>query len=377
MNVFKPVITLSVILTVLLTSATASAQWGYRVDPPIAPNITRTKTLHNPTISQIQDAIQPNTQVKVFGNVDASTGQILTVYFDDVRLDFSKANQIQWRGGDSWAGFISICAERVEIRKLRVNIVGPGRCRGIMLYDPCRDIYINNCEFRGAPDGLVADGSYTRILIENTGFLDCGNFQNVRMEGGYGMFFQDNDWEDDHVHLKNVTITMNGNATQHGLRISGVQRMLIEDSSIGANEKRSLWAYGVDRLAIRNSTFHDGSLLFGLMDHEFYNNRPMSRVRLDTIRIYHTGILQPIGIRCSKGTTNFRMRNLDIHSTSSREWWLALHWRHTGYCEKIRWRTDSIRYNGQMLNGWSGTWIDGWTDQEHLHHRIGPFPFPR
>jgi hypothetical protein len=372
MNVFKHTITLSVILLTMWSAAPAFAQWGYAIHPPKAPNLTRSKTLTNPTVEQIQKAITPNTWVKVHGTVNARSGAVINIDVANVRLDFRRAERVDWRGHDTWSGFISISGSRVEVLGVRMSANSAGKCRGVTLFTPASDVRISGCEFRNTADGLVGDGEFARILIENSSFLNCGNFQNTSWEGGYGIFLQDKDWNDDHIHLNNVKVTLAKGATQHGIRVSSVQRMLVENSDIGANEKRSFWAYGVDRLCLRNSVFRDGSVLFSLMGHEKYSTRPLSRVRLDNCTIRHTGIMQPINLYCSTGTRNFRMRNVNITSTSSEDW-MQLNWR-TKDSQIIRW--TGVTFNGRAMNGWGKIRVFGWERQEMINNRIGPFPFP-
>ena len=74
MNVFKHVITLAVIGSAVFICSPAHALWGYPVNPPKAPSLTKTTYLTNPNVGQIQAAIKPNTRIVVIGTVNASGG---------------------------------------------------------------------------------------------------------------------------------------------------------------------------------------------------------------------------------------------------------------------------------------------------------------
>src|SRR4051794_476808 len=121
MNVFTPAITLFVIGSVLVGSH-AQAVWVYPVDAPIRPTITNVKTLHDPTLAQIQNAIAPHTRIDVIGTVDASNGDHIYIGSNDVRLNFNNANTVYWSGNDVWNGFLEIEANRVEVRGLKMQV---------------------------------------------------------------------------------------------------------------------------------------------------------------------------------------------------------------------------------------------------------------
>ncbi|MCI0674236.1 MAG: right-handed parallel beta-helix repeat-containing protein, partial [Phycisphaerales bacterium] len=356
MKVFKSAITVFVI-SMVLSGANAEAAWVYPVDSPQKPTLTKVKTLHNPTMGQIQNAIAPKTRVNIIGDVDASGGERLHVNVDDVRLNFAKANKIYWSGGDTWEGFVNISGSRVQVQKLKMEVQGGGRCRGAVVETPASDIKIVNCEFTNVADGLVADGDWARLAIVNTKFLNCSDWAPGSMDGGYGMFLEDDDWDPDHLLISNVQVTLSSNSWQHGTRISQAENVLIEDSEIGAMQKRSLWAYGVRNMAVRNSIFNTGSMLFNLKPDELYTSRPVENVRISNCTINHSSILQPLGIYCGHGTVNFRFKNVDVFSSTNSKW-LTIGYTSGDVSENIRWPDGSITFNGNQIWGLQSTTID-------------------
>src|SRR5688572_13786545 len=97
MVVFKKAITLSVICA-MFGASSANAIWDYPVDSPIKPTLNNLRTLVNPSVSEIQNAIEPRTRIDIVGDVDASNGQRISINVDDVRLNFKRASLIQWSG---------------------------------------------------------------------------------------------------------------------------------------------------------------------------------------------------------------------------------------------------------------------------------------
>jgi len=379
MNVFTPAITLSVIGSIFAGSH-AQAVWVYPVDPPVRPTINTVKTLHDPTLAQIQNAIAPHTRIDVVGTVDASGGDHIYVDSDDVRLNFTRAAKVYWSGNDVWNGFVEVEAHRVELRGLRMQVAdsSPGMCRGMNIYTPSSDVLISHCEFTNIADGLVADGEWERIAIEHTKFLNCGDWASDSMQGGYGLFLEDDDEDTDNLRLTDVTVTLANTSDQHGIRISKVQNLLIEDSNFGANGKRSMWAYGVENMAVRDTTFTHGSVLFNLKPYELQTDRPTKHVRFDNCLINHSGILTPLSIFCGKGTIDFKMRDCDINSTTSSDA-ISIAWRDPGDISKnIRWYEGSIKFNGQPLLGMDGCDMSpDWTEQQAESLSIGPVNDPR
>lgn len=370
MTVFRTLISSFVILTAVV-SQRAQAQWQYQVDMPALPTLSHTKYLTNPTVAQIQAAIKPRTRIIVIGQVDASSGDVLEVDADDVRINFDRADTIQWSGEDTWHGFVNITGQRVQIVHLRLNVAGAGKCRGIVLESPASDVRIAYCTVQNASDGLVADGEWERLYITRSKFLNCSTWSDPSMAGGYGMFLEDDDWNPDHLRINHVTITLANNSWQHGMRISQVQNSMVQNSRIGANEKRSFWAYGVDCMAIQNCTFTTGSVLFNLMAEEWYTDRSTTRVRMENCLIDHTTILQPLSVYCGRGTRDVRIRNIDINSTSSPEW-LAVGWRTDADSRNIEWLDSSINFNGADMHGYNGTKIPDWDNGELAALSIGP-----
>jgi len=281
------------VILALFAAFPASADWAYPVDKPNSPEISRTVRLVNPSLDDIQDAVDNHTRVEIDGTVDASGGGYIAVAANDVILDFSDADQVYWSGSNAWDGFISISAHRVQVLGLRVRVNGSGRIRGVQIYTPATDVKIRECEFSNFADGLVADGSWNRIAIEKTEFLNCQDWDNG-MEGGYGMYFNDSDDDKDNLRIDRVKITLGSSSGQHGVRLCNVQNILVDRSTIGANNKRSLWAFGTDDLCIRRSTFNHGSVLFNLMTFENIANRPTEHVRMEDCSINHDTILDPI-----------------------------------------------------------------------------------
>lgn len=379
MKVFTPAVTLCVISSVLLGSQ-AQAVWVYPVDAPAPPTINSVKTLHNPTLAQIQNAIAPHTRVDVIGTVDASSGGHLYVGFDDVRLNFTQAARVYWSGNDVWNGFVEVEAHRVELRNLKMQVAdsSPGMCRGMNIYTPSTDVLITGCEFKNIADGLVADGEWGRIAIVHTKFLNCGDWASSSMQGGYGLFLEEDDDYTDNLRLKDVTVTLANTSDQHGIRISKVQNLLIDNCNFGANGKRSMWAYGVENMAVRNTTFNHGSVLFNLKPYELQTDRPTKHVRFDNCLINHSGILTPLSIFCGKCTIDFAMRDCDINSTTSSSA-MSIAWRDPGNQSKnIRWFDGSIKFNGQVLMNMDGCDMSpDWTQQQLQNLAIGPIDDPR
>lgn len=370
MTVFRTFIT-SFVIVIAVCSQAADAQWQYQVDLPIPPTIVNTKYLHNPTVAQIQAAIKPRTRIIVVGTVDASAGDVLEVNADDVRLNFYRAKTIQWSGEDTWRGFVNITGQRVQIVHLRLRVNSPGKCRGVLIETPASDVRLAYCAFRNTSDGLVADGEWERLYVLRCKFLDCGTWSDPSMPGGYGMFIEDDDWNIDHLRINHVTVTLASNSGQHGLRVSQVQNSMIQNSRFGANEKRSFWAYGVDRMAIQSCTFTTGSVLFNLMSDEYYTERPTTRVRMENCRIDHSTILQPISVYCGRGTRDLRIRDIDVNSSSSPEW-LSIGWRTNEDSRNIRWFDGSISFNGGAIYGYDSTSIPDWDGWELDALHIGP-----
>src|SRR5688572_3374425 len=140
MTVFRTIITPFVILSAVLLTQAAHAQWQYQVDLPQAPSLTQTKTLTNPTVAQIQAAIKPHTRIIVIGQVDASNGDVLEIHTDDVRINFFRAQPVQWSGGNTWRGFVNISGQRVQVVHLRMQVNSSGKCHGVVLETPASDV---------------------------------------------------------------------------------------------------------------------------------------------------------------------------------------------------------------------------------------------
>jgi hypothetical protein len=376
MTVFNSSITLFVILAALEGPHANARAWTFPIAPPDAPTINRVKSLTNPSMTQIQNAIAPRTRIDIIGTVDASSGQTLWIDVDDVRLNFKRASIINWSGGDTWNGFLGISGHRIQVMNLRMNVQGNGRCRGVQLYTPASDVRISGSRFQNVADGLVADGEFERIELYNTKFLECSDWKSTSMDGGCGIFMEDDDWNPDHVRLNKVTVTLSSQSAQHGIRISQVEQMVVENSYVRANAKRSLWAYGVDHFAARHSTFDRGSVLFNLKPHELMTERPTQYVRMDSCTINHETILVPLAIYCGKGTNNVRMKDIDINSTSSSKA-LSVEWRSDDLSNVIRWYDGSLTFNGQTMSGMQCCSINDWTPQEQDALYIGPRDDPR
>lgn len=372
-------ITLFVIVAAGFMTPSAHALWHYRMHLTVAPVLTKTRTLYNPTVAQIQNAIAPNTLVVIKGSVKASDGGTLRIETDDVKLDFTQASQVNWSGEDTWDGFLNISGNRVRVEGLRFQVSGNrGRCRGITIMTPATDVRIANCRFNWTSDGVVADGNWARVVLRDVKLLNCGNWIDENMPGGYGIFMEDDDHSRDDLFLINVKITLAHNAGQHGIRLSQVERVRIHNCDVTANQKRSLWAYGVDCMAVTRSTFRKGSVLFNLTPDEWYTDRPVSRVRIDACRIVHTGILEPLNIYCGHGTRYITMRDLAVTSTSS-EKWIGIGWRGNGdpESEHIRWYDGSVTFNGRTVSGRQNAKISDWSISEQNECRIGPMHDPR
>lgn len=374
MNVFKSGITLSVMFSSVLAAQAADAAWAYRVDDPIKPQITRHRTLTNPTIAQIRNAIAPHTRVDIVGEVDASNGDIIHVFDNDVRLNFARANKVRWSGEDRWEGFIETEAQRVQVTGLKFQVTdsSPGRCRGILLYSGAGDILVSGCVFNNIADGFVADGEWERVTVQNSKFLNCTDWDDSSMDGGYGMFLEDDDEQPDYLRISNVTVTLSSNSGQHGIRLSQVQNVAIEDSSIKANQKRSLWVYGAENISIANTTFQIGSVLFNLKPSEIMTDRPLEHVRMSNCRIDHDSILAPLEIYCGKGTVDFKMKNIDITSaTSDRA--MEVNWREDSGTQSrnISWNGDSITFNGHTMRNSECNITNDWSNSELNQLNIG------
>lgn len=370
MNVFKIAITACVITSALLTNS-ASAVWSYPVSKPIKPSLTNTKYLQDPTVQEIQDAIAPKTQIKITGTVDASGGHRISVEDNDVRLNFSQAQIINWSGSDTWSGFIEVSGQRVEILNMKMKVVSGGKCRGVVIHTPASDVRFANCTFENIADGMIADAQWQRLSLENTKFLNCGDWSSTSMEGGYGLFLEDDDSQDDHIRLVNVTVTLANSSGQHALRIAKVQRLLIQDSFFGANAKRAMWAYGVDYMTIKGTTFDKGNVLFNLKTNEWQTERATRYVRMEDCRIDHRSILTPLSIYCGKGSRYMRFRNIDITSTTSDKA-MEIGWRGNPDNRKIEWVDGSMTFNGQTLHGYDSCAANDWNDQELAELKIGP-----
>jgi hypothetical protein len=363
MTVFKSASTLFVSFA-LLGGSQVQAIWSYPVDKPEKPHITHVVQLVNPTLSQIQAAINPNTRIDVSGTVTVPWGQRLTIDADDVKVNFANANQIQWSGNDVWGGFVEVNNSRVELLNLKMTVVGNGRCRGMVIHSPATDVRIAKCEFKNVADGLIADGVWARLSIEQTKFLNCSDWtSSSTMEGGYGMFIEDDDEWEDHLRLDDVTITLANSSGQHGLRICKVQHLLIEDSWIGANGKRSLWVYGIDTATIRRSTFDKGSVMFNLKPFETMTERPVQHVRMYNCTIDHRSIMVPLELYCGKGTRDVRFHDMDMNSTTANRA-MTIGYRSDDLSQNIRWFDGSNTFNGQTIWNYQSCQINDWTDQE-------------
>ena len=376
MSVFKIVLTMSVISISVFGQDVLGAAWSYPVNPPIKPNLIAVKYLNNPSVGEIQNAIQPRTRIEISGTVNASSGQRINVNKDDVRLNFKNADVVNWSGNDNWGGFIEVGSSRVQIMNLKMKVVSNTKCRGVVLHSPASDVRFSNCTFENIADGFIADGNFARIEMKNVSFLNCGDWPSSSMEGGYGIFFEEDDADADHVKLDNVEVTLSNSSGQHGIRVSKLQRLWIEDSFFGANAKRSFWAYGVDYVTIKDTTFDHGSVLFNLKTHELQTERASRYVRMDNCTINHSSILKPLAIYCGKGTRYFWFRDLNITSTTSPQY-LEVGWRSDDVTRKINWYEGSVTFNGQPMYGLDGTAIYDWNEGERTNLKIGPIDDPR
>ena len=374
MFVFTRLITSFVILAVVLGSSSAHAAWTYAVQDAIPPKTSKTRKLNNPTIAEIQEAIAPNTRIDVAGNVDGSNGDRIEITVDNVRLNFANAKKISWRGSDQWNGFLEISGKRVEVLNLKMQVAkGSGRCRGVVIHTPASDVRLRGCSFANVADGLIADGEWARLTIENTAFLKCSDWSAGGMDGGYGLFLEDDDTQADHLRLINVRVTLAG-SDQHGIRIAKVQDILIDQSKFGAAGKRSLWAYGIENTAVTNTTFNKGSVLFNLKTTELQTDRPTRHVRMSNCLINHDSILMPLAIYCGKGTQDFQFKDIDINSTTAPSA-IEIGWRENGgdQSSNIRWSPQSISFNGKPMQGMKKVSIaNDWSKAELRDLKIGP-----
>lgn len=351
----------------------AKADWVYAVQRPAPPKTTKTQTLKNPSVAEIQNALADNTRINVVGKVKANNGDRLMITSSNVRLDFSKASTISWRGSDNWGGFLEISGSRVEVLNLKMKVAkNSGRCRGVIIQTPASDVRLRNCVFSNVSDGLIADGEWARVSVENTAFLKCNDWSDGGMAGGYGIFMEDDDKNADHLRLENVKVTLANSSDQHGIRISMVENILIDQCRFGANGKRSLWAYGVENVSIANTTFTKGSLLFNLKTTEWQTDRPVKHVRMWNCEINHDSILMPIAIYCGKGTQDFQMKEIDINSTNAPDA-IEVGWRENGggISKDIRWENSSIRFNGRNLSSKDVSIGKDWSKKELKQARIG------
>lgn len=360
--------------------ASSGPDWAYPVDAPTPPQISKRVRLTSPTVAEIQNALTANTSVEVHGNVQFRSGDTIAVRANDVQLDFQNADKITWTGQDTWAGFIEIYSSRVELIGLDLEVASnsPGNCRGVQLYTPASDVRITGCRIRNTADGIVADGEWERLAIEDTDILDISDWTNPNWDGGYGIFLEDDDLEPDHLWIDNISITLSSRAGQHGLRMSQVQHALIENSTIGANNKRTLWAYGVYKVCVRNCVFEKGSVLFNLRPSEWYTERPLEYLRVDNCTINHNSIMTPLAIHCGKGTRYVQMRHIDIYSPAAR-YPIEIGWREPfrddngkPFSQLITWPRGTIWFNDQPADDRSTWQITDWTEEELDALRIGP-----
>jgi hypothetical protein len=249
-------------------------------------------------------------------------------------------------------------------------VVGDGKCRGVVIHTPASDVRFLNCTFENIADGMIADAQWQRLSLENTSFLNCGDWDSSSMDGGYGMFLEDDDGDADHIRLINVTVTLSSSSGQHAIRIAKVQRLLIKNSYFGANAKRAMWAYGVDYMTITGTTFDKGNVLFNLKTTEWQTERATRYLRMENCRIDHRSILTPLSIYCGKGSRYMRFRDIDITSTTSDKA-MEIGWR-GGDNRKIQWEDGSMTFNGQVLHGYDSCAINDWSDDELVALKIGP-----
>src|SRR5688572_16700776 len=123
------------------------------IQMPRKPVLAQVKHLINPSVADIQNAIEPGVRIDITGSVNASDGRTLKIEVDDVRLNFKRAATVAWSGSDTWDGFLNISGRRVEVVNLRLEVQGDGRCRGVVLLSPASDVRINKCAFRNTADG--------------------------------------------------------------------------------------------------------------------------------------------------------------------------------------------------------------------------------
>jgi hypothetical protein len=223
-------------------------------------------------------------------------------------------------------------------------------------------------------DGLIADGQWARLTIENTAFLKCNDWSAPGMDGGYGLFLEDDDSSADHLRLINVRVSLAGTSDQHGIRIAKVQNIMIDQSKFGASGKRSLWAYGIENTCVTNTTFDKGSVLFNLKTTELQTDRPTRHVRISNCLINHDSILMPFAIYCGKGTQDFQFKDIDINSTSAPSA-IEIGWRESGgdQSQNIRWAASSINFNGNPMKGMKDVSIaSDWSKAELRDLKIGP-----
>src|SRR5688572_22194003 len=307
---------LAALITVVGIGHLASAQdvWVYPVDPPVAPNYTQIVNLTNPTMAQIQSWLNVGSvALRVHGTVSALSGQRLIFNHDDVLLTFSLDSPINWSGSDTWGGFLEINADRIKVHGLEFTILdsSPGKCRAVSM-SSASDVYINQCRFNKIADAFNADGTFLRIRIELSTFLNCSDWPDPDMNGGYGVYFEDDDAAADHLAILDVMITQNEGtyaAGQAAVRIGRGEQILMQDCSIHAESNRCLRAYQVENIAIRGCHFEKQSLQINTETDATFASTPTEHVRIEDCTFDHYGIFAPLTIMCGKITRDLRVRN--------------------------------------------------------------------
>jgi hypothetical protein len=126
-------------------------------------------------------------------------------------------------------------------------------------------------------------------------------------------------------------------------------------------------------MSITDTTFKVGSVMFNLKPFEIMTDRPLQHIRMWNCRIDHNSILAPLEIYCGKGTTDFKMKQVDITSANSAKA-MEVTWREESGSQShgITWDRDSITFNGHALRNNECPVSDEWNNSEQNQLNIGP-----
>lgn len=236
--------------------------------------------------------------------------------------------------------------------------------RGFFDASESNDRIIGPARIEGREFGFDVENGRTSQRVVVDGLVA----RNITLYGGYlgGAV----DW-----HIRNSTLHQAPNAREHGLRLSDVERISIDNTTIDSSDagKFTVWAPGCTDGLIQNSILKGGLLL--ATGHRPGDISDAPRGNCQNFTIKGSTLVRTRGpfaecIAIWPGSDGIHLEDLDI--TTDSDIWMSIDSRDTAH---ITWK--NIRVNGKLVSGFEGVKLGGdMTIEQARAKGIGPAEAP-